>query len=344
MEQVLAQAPTRVKLEPTDASAIEVMNLKKVFGSFVAVNGISFKVRKGEVFGFLGPNGSGKTTVIRMILGLLTPTSGQGRVLGLDVGTDSRRLRDKVGYMSQKFSLYEELTVTENLDFYAGIYDLSKERRDQKKREILNLAGMTGKENTIVSNLSGGWKQRLALGCSIIHDPQILLLDEPTGGVDPIARRQFWDIIYELSKAGVTILVTTHYMDEAEHCNTIGFLYYGNILAMDAPKQLKETAIDGTILEIRADQTLKAIECLNQHPLVKNASVYGSGIHVLVDPETDPDEVMKFLADQRIRVERLRVAAPSLEDVFVYLVERERGKTKQLNRLKPAIKATGAEQ
>jgi ABC-2 type transport system ATP-binding protein len=260
-------------------NAIEIRNFTKLFGEFVAVNNVSFDVKRGEVFGFLGPNGSGKTTVIRMILGLLNPTSGSGHILGYDIMEDREKLKSRIGYMSQKFSLYEELTVEENLDFYGGVYCIPKNKFKEKKKEILKMADLWGKEKLIVSNLSGGWKQRLALGCSIIHEPEILLLDEPTGGVDPIARRQFWEIIYKLSKKGVTILVTTHYMDEAEHCNSIGFLYYGNILSLDTPNNMKEKIIDGNIVEIKSDSTLKAIE-----------------------------------------------RKPTLEDVFVFLVEREKRK------------------
>lgn len=260
-------------------NAIEIRNFTKLFGEFVAVNNVSFDVKRGEVFGFLGPNGSGKTTVIRMILGLLNPTSGSGHILGYDITEDREKLRSRIGYMSQKFSLYEELTVEENLDFYGGVYCIPKNKLKEKKKEIIKMADLWGKEKMIVSNLSGGWKQRLALGCSIIHEPEILLLDEPTGGVDPIARRQFWDIIYNLSKKGVTILVTTHYMDEAEHCNSIGFLYYGNILSLDTPSNMKEKIIDGNIVEIESYSTLKAIE-----------------------------------------------RKPTLEDVFVFLVEREKRK------------------
>lgn len=220
--------------------AIEIKNLTKKFDEFVAVNNASFNVKKGEVFGFLGPNGSGKTTVIRMLMGLISPTEGTGRVLGYDITEENEKIRKDIGYMSQKFSLYEDLTVEENLDFYAGVYGISKDKLKQKKQEILEMADLIGKEDMITANLSGGWKQRLALGCAIIHEPKILFLDEPTGGVDPIARRKFWDIIYKLSEQGVTILVTTHYMDEAEHCNSIGFIHYGNILALDTPNRMKE--------------------------------------------------------------------------------------------------------
>jgi len=225
-------------------NAIEIKNLTKKFGKFVAVNDVSFNVKKGEVFGFLGPNGSGKTTVIRVLMGLISPTSGTGKVLGYDISKDIGKIKEQIGYMSQKFSLYEDLTVEENLDFYAGIYGISKGKLEQKKKEILDMADLVGKENMITSNLSGGWKQRLALGCAIIHEPKILFLDEPTGGVDPIARRRFWDIIYRLSEQGVTVLVTTHYMDEAEHCNNIGFIYYGKVLSLDTPNNMKKKIIE----------------------------------------------------------------------------------------------------
>jgi len=311
-------------------NAIEIRNLTKNFDKFIAVNNVSFDVKKGEVFGFLGPNGSGKTTVIRMILGLINPTSGSGNVLGYDISNDNEKLRNIIGYMSQKFSLYEELTVEENLDFYAGVYNLSKNKVKEKKKEILKMADLEGKENLIVSNLSGGWKQRLALGCSIIHEPKILLLDEPTGGVDPIARRQFWDIIYNLSKKGVTILVTTHYMDEAEHCNSIGFLYYGNILSIDTPNNMKEKVIDGDIIEIKTNNTLKSIELLKTKDKVQEASVYGAGIHVLVESNLDTDIIKNYLTEINIEVISIKKVKPTLEDVFVFLVENEKKKTKEI--------------
>jgi len=307
-------------------NAIEIRNLTKTFDQFVAVDNISFDVKKGEVFGFLGPNGSGKTTVIRMILGLLSPTSGVGKVLGYDVSRDSEKLRNKIGYMSQKFSLYEELTVDENLDFYAGVYCIPQEKIKEKKKEILEMADLGGKEDLIVSNLSGGWKQRLALGCSIIHDPEILLLDEPTGGVDPIARRHFWDIIYNLSKKGVTVLVTTHYMDEAEHCNSIGFLYYGNILYLDTPQNMKEEVIDGDIIEIKANNILKSIELLKKNDKVSDASVYGAGIHAMVQPNINLNELKYYLIENNVEVYSLKKVKSSLEDVFVFLVENEKRK------------------
>lgn len=306
--------------------AIEIENMTKKFGNFVAVNNVSFNVKKGDVFGFLGPNGSGKTTVIRMIMGLITPTSGTGRVLGYDVTKDSDKIRNHIGYMSQKFSLYEDLTVDENLDFYAGVYSVPKDKLDQKKKEILEMADLVGRENMVTSNLSGGWKQRLALGCSIIHDPKILLLDEPTGGVDPIARRQFWDVIYDLSQKGVTILVTTHYMDEAEHCNSLGFLYYGNILSLDTPNTIKEKVIDGEIIEIKVSDTLKSIELLKAKEGVEDASVYGAGIHAMTEPNIDMNELKIYLTQNNVDVYSMKRVKPTLEDVFVFLVEKERNK------------------
>ena len=310
--------------------AIEIENLTKIFDKFTAVNNVGFKVKKGDVFGFLGPNGSGKTTVIRMIMGLISPTSGTGKVLGYDITTDNEKIRSHIGYMSQKFSLYDDLTVDENLDFYAGVYCVPKGKIDKKKKEILEMADLIGKENMITSNLSGGWKQRLALGCSIIHEPEILLLDEPTGGVDPIARRQFWDIIYDLSKKGVTVLVTTHYMDEAEHCNSIGFLYYGNILSLDTPNAMKEKIIDGDIVEIKVNNTLKSIELLKEKCNVRDASVYGAGIHVMTKPGVNLIELKEYLIQNHINVISIKKVRPTLEDVFIFLVEKE-NKIKELD-------------
>ncbi len=310
--------------------AIEIENLTKIFDKFTAVNNVGFKVKKGDVFGFLGPNGSGKTTVIRMIMGLISPTSGTGKVLGYDITTDNEKIRSHIGYMSQKFSLYDDLTVDENLDFYAGVYCVPKGKIDKKKKEILEMADLVGKENMITSNLSGGWKQRLALGCSIIHEPEILLLDEPTGGVDPIARRQFWDVIYDLSKKGVTVLVTTHYMDEAEHCNSIGFLYYGNILSLDTPNAMKEKIIDGDIVEIKVNNTLKSIELLKEKCNVRDASVYGAGIHVMTKPGVNLIELKEYLIQNHINVISIKKVRPTLEDVFIFLVEKE-NKIKELD-------------
>lgn len=301
-------------------NAIEIKSLTKKFGSFTAVNDVSFNVKKGEVFGFLGPNGSGKTTVIRMLMGLINPTSGAGKVLGYDISRDNEIIRQNIGYMSQKFSLYEDLTVEENLNFYSGIYGIPRSKLKNRKKEILVMADLEGREKMITSNLSGGWKQRLALGCAIIHEPEILFLDEPTGGVDPIARRNFWDLIYKLSEQGVTILVTTHYMDEAEHCNTIGFIYYGNLLTLDTPNNMKEKTINGDIVEIKADDTLKTIDILKTKTKVKEASVYGTGVHALIDPSLSLTELEEYLKKHEIAFSSIAKVKPSLEDVFVFLV------------------------
>lgn len=221
--------------------AIQVENLTKKFGNFTAVDNISFKIPKASIFGFLGPNGSGKSTTIRMLCGVLHPTSGKGFVLGKDIVKDTETVRQNLGYMSQKFSLYEDLTVEENLDFYAGIYGLNKEVRDSRKRELIMMANLTGKEKSLAGTLSGGWKQRLALGCALIHKPKLLVLDEPTAGVDPVSRRVFWEIIHELSRQGITILVTTHYMDEAESCDIVGFIFNGKLINdFASPQELIE--------------------------------------------------------------------------------------------------------
>ncbi len=220
------------------SNAIEVEQLTKKFGSFTAVDHISFQIPKGKIFGFLGPNGSGKSTTIRMLCGVLTPTSGSGRVMGLDIVKDTERIRQNLGYMSQRFSLYEDLTVEENLDFYGGIYGLGKETVNERKKDLILMASLEGKEKSLAGSLSGGWKQRLALGCALIHKPEFLVLDEPTAGVDPVSRRIFWEIIHELSSQGITILVSTHYMDEAESCDITGFIFNGRIMDIAAPQEL----------------------------------------------------------------------------------------------------------
>ncbi len=234
--------------------SITVNKLTKKFGDFTAVNGVSFNVKKGEIFGFLGPNGAGKSTTIRMLCGILEPTGGGGTVGGFDINNDSERIKENIGYMSQKFSLYEDLTVSENLDFYAGIYQTEKQGRVQRKQQMIEMAGLVGRENELTSNLAGGWKQRLALGCAVIHYPKILFLDEPTSGVDPVSRRNFWKLIYRLSEEGTTILVTTHYMDEAEHCNNIALISDGEIVASGSPTQLKQeykkTSLDDVFISV----------------------------------------------------------------------------------------------
>ncbi|OGS19922.1 MAG: ABC transporter ATP-binding protein [Elusimicrobia bacterium RIFOXYA2_FULL_39_19] len=221
-------------------NAITVTNLTRKFGKFIAVNGINFTVEQGEIFGFLGPNGSGKSTTIRMLCGIIESTSGYATVGGYDINKQSEKVKENIGYMSQKFSLYEDLTVEQNIDFYSGIYNISKDSKQERKNWILEMAGLKGKEKMTPKALSGGWKQRLALGCAVIHQPKIIFLDEPTAGVDPISRRNFWDLIQDLAQQGITIFVTTHYMDEAEHCNRLAFIYYGDLISMGTPRELKK--------------------------------------------------------------------------------------------------------
>lgn len=219
--------------------AVVVENLEKRFGSFVAVDRVSFQVKRGEVFGFLGPNGAGKSTTIRMLCGILAPTAGRGTVAGFDIRTQPEQIKANIGYMSQKFSLYQDLTVEENIDFYSGIYCIPHEKKQERKEWVIEMSGLAEHRHHLTSILSGGWKQRLALGCAILHEPPIIFLDEPTSGVDPISRRQFWDLIYEMSGRGVTIFVTTHYMDEAEYCNRLGLIYRGELIALGTPHELK---------------------------------------------------------------------------------------------------------
>ena len=234
-------------------NAIEVENLTKRFGSYTAVDHISFEVPQGKIFGFLGPNGSGKSTTIRMLCGVLTPTEGSAALLGYDVTKNIEKVKQNIGYMSQKFSLYEDLSVKENLDFYAGIYGLDYKQSKVRKKGILAMAGLEGKENVLTANLSGGWKQRLALGCALIHKPKILILDEPTAGVDPVSRRIFWEMIYTLAREGITILVTTHYMDEAESCDEVAFIFNSKLIAIGTPKELiqkeKVTSLEDVFIE-----------------------------------------------------------------------------------------------
>jgi len=294
--------------------AVELNNLTRRFGNFTAVNNVSLKIEQGSIYGFLGPNGSGKSTTIRMLCGLLRPTSGRGAILGLDIDRNCEDLRYKFGYMSQKFSLYDDLTVIENLTFYAGMYSLPRDKEKTRIAEMVALAGLERHQHELAGNLSGGWKQRLALGCAIIHNPPILFLDEPTGGVDPKARRMFWDIIYGLSMQGTTVMVTTHFMDEAEHCDEIGFLFDGSLIASDTPSNLKKI-IPGTLLEIQSSEPMELLETMEKQK-INYLDIYPSGanLHVLVDS----GHIEQFASL------KYEIIAPSLEDVFVYLVKSHR--------------------
>lgn len=294
--------------------AVETTQLSRHFGSFVAVNQVSLQIRKGSIYGFLGPNGSGKSTTIRMLCGILQPTAGGGQVLGLDIAKDSEAIKAKIGYMSQKFSLYNDLTVLENLNFYAGMYNLSGDRKQARIAEMIAMSGLTGRENELTSNLSGGWKQRLALGCSILHQPPILFLDEPTGGVDPKSRRMFWDIIYDMAAAGTTVMVTTHFMDEAEHCDEIGFIYQGSLIASGSPQQLKAN-IQEILVEIEAADPIGLLQEFTSAQLpVKDTYVYGTTLHVLL--ERNKLELLNQW--------KYKVIPPTMEDVFVQYVQNNR--------------------
>jgi len=286
------------------------------------VDGITFAVKRGEVFGFLGPNGAGKSTTIRMLCGIISPTSGTGTVAGLDIRTQSEQIKARIGYMSQKFSLYEDLTVSENIDFYAGVYGVSAERLAERKRWVLQMAGLEGREQSLTGELPVGWKQRLALGCAIVHEPEILFLDEPTSGVDPISRRQFWDLINALAGEGVTVFVTTHYMDEAEHCDRLCLIYRGRIVAMGTPAELKTHYASGKLIEVEVEPQMAALESLLNDPAVYDAAVFGRRLHVVLPADVDAEGyVRQQLEKEGFRIIYLEPVVPSLEDVFVSLVE-----------------------
>ncbi len=303
--------------------AVEVSDLSKAFGPFVAVDRVSFQVRRGEVFGFLGPNGAGKSTTIRMLCGLLAPSSGTATVGGIDVVRDPEGVKANIGYMSQRFSLYEDLTVDQNIEFYGGIYGLEGARLEERRSWAVRMAGLEGKESELTGTLSGGWKQRLALGCAILHEPPILFLDEPTGGVDPISRRNFWDLIYQLSNAGTTVFVTTHYMDEAEHCSTIGFIYAGRLVAIGSPTELKKRMGEGTTFEIVCERPLDAVDLFQRESWVVETSIFGSNCHVTVAPDIGPAKIRKALAAAGNRASKIESITPSLEDVFIHLIAEE---------------------
>jgi ABC-2 type transport system ATP-binding protein len=304
--------------------ALEIRDLVKTFGDFVAVDHVSFQVKKGEIFGFLGPNGAGKSTVIRMLCGLLTPTSGWGTVAGFDVAKDPEEIRKNIGYMSQKFSLYDDLTVEENIDFFSRIYSVPQHLRAERKAYVLRMAGLTDRRTTLTRLLAGGWKQRLALGCAIVHSPRILFLDEPTSGVDPIARRSFWDLIYQLAEAGQTILVTTHYMDEAEYCHRLALIYRGKLIALGVPEALKRELHSHKLLQLDTSDLLGAMRIVEAEPGVLDVAVFGAGLHVTVDDlEAVTVRIRRVLDERHIEVRRLESIQPSMEDVFVGLIEAE---------------------
>ena len=304
-------------------NAIEVRHLTRRFGTFVAVNDVSFDVRAGEIFGFLGSNGAGKSTTIRMLCGLLQPTSGSATVGGIDVVQDPEGVKRRIGYMSQRFSLYEALTVDQNIAFFGGVYGLSRERLATRRDFVLEIAGLRGRENELTRALAGGWRQRLALGCAILHEPPIVFLDEPTGGVDPLSRRRFWRLIEDLAASGVAVLVTTHYLDEAEHCQRIAIIQAGRLAAHGTVDELKAIFASRPILEVRAADAVGAMRTLDQMPEVEKTSIFGTAVHaVLRSAATDVQTIASRLESKGITIVSCGIVAPSLEDVFLDVAER----------------------
>ena len=307
----------------TTSLAIDVRGLSRRFGSFVAVKDLSFSVAQGEIFGFLGANGAGKSTTIRMLCGLLRPSAGTALVGGVDVSRDPEGVKRRIGYMSQKFSLYEALTVDQNIRFFGGIYGLSAERLEARRQFVIDMAGLAGRGDMLTRDLPGGWRQRLALGCAIMHEPSIVFLDEPTGGVDPLSRRRFWDLIGDLSRQGVTVLVTTHYLDEAEHCHRIAIIHAGELAAIGTAGELKQVFADRPILEVHASKPVEAMAVLDQHADIEKTSLFGTAVHaVLRSREVKGDALAAALRSRGIDVHSIGLVTPSLEDVFLDVVDR----------------------
>jgi ABC-2 type transport system ATP-binding protein len=310
-------------------NSIEVKNLTKRFGKFTSVDNISFDVKQGEVFGFLGANGAGKSTTIKMLCGILEPTEGDAAVGGFSIKNQSDKVKQQIGYMSQKFSLYGDLTVEENINFFASVYGLEGEKLDERKKWVLKTAGLEERTSSLTATLSTGYKQRLALGCAVIHEPKIVFLDEPTGGVDPISRKNFWDLINNLSRQGITVFVTTHYLDEAEFCNRIMMIDAGKIIAGGSPGELKTNFLTNTILELDCNAPDEAMKLLDEIKWIKNTAYFGEFIHITLienaSSQTDTiiGEISEFLFKNNITVNRIDRIAASLEDVFVNLLEKE---------------------
>jgi ABC-2 type transport system ATP-binding protein len=306
-------------------NSVLVRDLVKRFGSFTAVDNVTFETQPGEVFGFLGPNGSGKSTTIRILCGLLHPTSGYAEVAGLNVVRSAELIRGRIGYMSQKFSLYSDLTVIENLRFYAGLYNVVGRQLKDRLEWALAMAGLTGRETSLTATLSGGWKQRLALGCAVLHRPQIIFLDEPTSGVDPVSRRRFWELIQEMSAEGVTVFVTTHYMDEAEYCNRLALIYRGKLVALGTPTELKLGSVRGELLTVEPDSLGPALEILKTVEGLDDTAVFGNALHLVVaDADVAMQQVRVALEARGISIRRMSRIRPNLEDAFVALTSKNR--------------------
>ena len=320
----------------SDQLAISAEHLVRRFSTFTAVNDVSFQVQRGEIFGFLGPNGSGKTTVIKMLTGLLPLSGGHATVMGLDVSREPDRVRENIGYMSQNFSLYSDLTVTENLTFYGRVYGLSADRLRKRMDDIVQLNGLSPYLNRLAAQLSGGWKQRLALGCAMLHEPKLIFLDEPTAGIDPVARRQLWDLLFELSGQGITFFVTTHYMDEAERCSHVGYIYYGKVIADGTPETLRElpdVQPPGTYrVEITTPEVTRALRIARTLPGIRSATIFGQSIHALVEDRFDMEHLREQLLKNSLVVAEIRPLAPTLEDVFVELTYKHQSEAEAATR------------
>lgn len=307
-------------------NTVEVKNLVKTFGKFRAVDDVSFYIPQGEIFGLLGPNGAGKTTTIRMLIGILRPDSGTANVLGFDVRKKPEEVKKRIGYMSQKFSLYNDLSVRENLDFYAAIYnDMSARQRRIRVDEMLERVDLTDMQKSLTRSLSGAWRQRLALACSIVHKPKMLFLDEATAGVDPVARRYFWDLIYRLAGEGISVLATTHYMDEADYCNTIGMMYQGRLVSLASPDTIKDS-LPGVLLQVDVEDPLEVQKVLQNVPCVLHISIQGMQLHVTVKRESDIGTIQRTLGRANMPPSNIEIIQPSLEDAFTSIVSQERDK------------------
>jgi ABC-2 type transport system ATP-binding protein len=308
-------------------NSIEVKNLTKKFGNFTSVDGISFNVAQGEIFGFLGANGAGKSTTIRMLCGILAPTSGSATVGGYNIITESEKVKMNIGYMSQRFSLYNDLSIEENIEFFGGVYGLSNTKLQERKKWVLKISNLEGKEKILTASLPGGIKQRLALGTAVIHQPKIVFLDEPTSGVDPISRRSFWNLINSLSDEGITVLVTTHYLEEAEYCHNIILINAGRLIAEGNPKSLKTNYLKNTILELECDKVIEAMELLERMDFTDEISIFGNNIHLIVnDNFINKFDIEKILNTYSINVYRIDKIVPTLEDVFIHLLEKDKVK------------------
>ncbi|MCK5794076.1 MAG: ABC transporter ATP-binding protein [Anaerolineales bacterium] len=308
---------------PENQNSVLVSDLTKSFGGFTAVDQVNFSIPKGEIFGLLGPNGAGKTTTIRMLCGILKPTSGQGSVLGFDISKKPEEIKKRIGYMSQHFSLYNDLTAQENIQFYTSIYGVPRAIRKNRIEELIETSGLKDHYNELTKNLSGAWRQRLALACAIAHNPPMLFLDESTAGVDPVSRREFWDLIYDLAGKDVSVLATTHYMDEAEYCNKVGMMYQGKLIANASPDELKD-ALPGSLFQLDCDKPVEAERLLDGMPEVVDSSVHGVLVHVVVRRKKDKNKVVSLLENNGIEVDRMEEIEPSLEDVFITMVESSR--------------------